>query len=112
LLIVFCCLLLSASTVAIVIANATSASASTVNAAFSASTAYAAAAALAFRPGGASRGRGSGHHGQVLVVGREVKKGLFQSIFYLTKSLLLSLARARQRLAGTGIWRNPEENPL
>jgi hypothetical protein len=58
LLIVVCCLLLSASTIAIVVANPTSTSASAVNAASSASTAYAAATALAFRPGGASRGWG------------------------------------------------------
>jgi hypothetical protein len=57
-LIVVCCLLLSASTIAIVVTKATSASASAVNAASSASTAYAAAAALAFRLGGASRRRG------------------------------------------------------
>jgi hypothetical protein len=50
--------MLSASAVAIVFSNATSASASTINAASSAITASAAAAALTFRPGGASRGRG------------------------------------------------------
>jgi hypothetical protein len=68
--------MLSASAVAIVITNATSASTSTINAASSAITASAAAVALTFRPGGASRGRGqrtpwSSH------VGREVEKCLF-----------------------------------
>jgi hypothetical protein len=58
LLIVVCCLLLSASAVANVVANATSASASAINAASSASTASASLAALTFRLGGASRRRG------------------------------------------------------
>jgi hypothetical protein len=50
--------MLSASAIAIVIANVTSASTSTINTASSAITASAAVAALTFRPGGASRGWG------------------------------------------------------
>ncbi len=79
-LIVVFCLLLSASAVANVVANTTSPSTSAINAASSASAVSASSAALTFRPGGASRGRGSGHHGQVLFK-RKIKKVYFSPYF-------------------------------
>jgi len=93
--IVVCCLLLSASAIAIVVANATSACASAINAASSASP-----AALTFRPGGTSRGWGQ-HHGKVLfAAGREVKKVHFSPYFTEQRAFFSRWP---------GILRNPED---
>jgi hypothetical protein len=54
-------------------------------------------------------GAGTPWHGQVLFGRERLKRSILVHI-YLTKSLLLSLARASSFLAGTGILRNPQES--
>jgi hypothetical protein len=113
LLIVVCCLLLSASAVAIVVANATSTSASAINAACSAMPVL----SLPLRqpsPSGQEApaedgGRDTIHHGQVLFGRERLKRSILVHIL-LNKEPYFVAGQSQQILAGTGILRNPQES--
>jgi hypothetical protein len=74
-----------------------------------ASTVSTSSAALTFRPGGTSRGRGQGHHGQVLFGRERLKRSILVHIL-LNKEPSFAFGGNRNPQESSGILRNPEES--
>jgi hypothetical protein len=74
-----------------------------------ASTVSTSSAALTFRPGGTSRGRGQGHHGQVLFGRERLKRSILVHILLNKEPSFVAGSFWREQ-ESSGILRNPEES--
>jgi hypothetical protein len=74
-----------------------------------ASTVSTSSAALTFRPGGTSRGRGQGHHGQVLFGRERLKRSILVHILLNKETSFVAGSFWREQ-ESSGILRNPEES--